>query len=162
MKKRILALVMILVSLFSLASCALFPVYNSLDLESMLQGYGYIVDTVDGNLNEGITGYVHAYKTDSDDYLYYIYCENLSTANKIYKYFKTQNEAEVAALKMKLERASYALNDATDIDGSKKLNYFEIYLDAQYELEKAENFKCGYFANVVWYGTKQAVADIKQ
>ena len=162
MKNRIIAFILLVSCLFALTSCSLLPVYNSPELVTVLERYNYEITDVDEEVQEGIVGYVYGFKESTGDEIYYIYCEDISSARSVYNYIKTTQKAKIAAIKMEIDKVEYALYKSEGVSASEKGDYYERYVELTEELEKIENYTCGHGLNLVWYGTKQAVSDIKK
>ena len=162
MKKRIIALILLVSTLFTLTSCAFVPVYNSPELVVVLEKYGYDITDVDEEVQEGIVGYLYGSKKSTGDEIYYIYCEDISSARSVYNYIKTTQKAKIAAIKMEIDKVEYALYKSEGVSASEKGDYYERYVELTEELESIESYTCGHGLNLVWYGTKQAVADIRK
>lgn len=160
--KKIIALILLLSCAFSMASCSLVPVHDSEDLVLILEECGYKVTDVDEEVQEGIVGYIYGYNSETKDEIYYIYCENIMSAKRIYDYASSKQKAKIAELKMEIEKIEYALYKSEGISAAEKGDYYEKYVEKTEELEEVENYSYGHGFNVVWYGTKQAVADIKK
>ena len=161
--RKIVALFMLLVCVFSVSSCAVVPAYDSNELIDILESNGYKVEKdVTEKVQEGIAGYIYATNEESGDELYYIYCDNIRSAKSIYDYVNSKQKAKIAELKMEIEKIEYALYKAEDVSAAEKGDYYEQYVLKTEELEKVQNFTCGHGLNVVWYGTKSAVMTIRK
>ena len=160
--KKIIALILLLACALSMASCAAIQVYDSIDLLVVLQNYGYETKDVEETLEEGIAGYIYGYNSETEDEIYYIYCDTLEMAKKVYDYISTAKAAEKAELEFEIAKIEYALYSSENVNAEEKGQYYENYVKRGEELKKLEDYKCGYKLNVVWYGTKQAIADIKK
>ena len=152
---------MIFACIFSLSSCAIVPVYDSIELAPMLEEAGYKVDIVMEEVQEGISGYVHAENRSTGDELYYIYCDNMTAARSVYVYIKSKNQARAAELQLEIDKIEHALYKSEGISAKEKGEYYEKLVERTEELEEVQNYKYGHALNIVWYGTKQAVSDIK-
>ena len=113
-------------------------------------------------MQEGIVGYIYGHNEETDDEIYYIYCENFFSARSVYNYVDSKQKARKAEIKMEIEKVEYALYKSEGISAAEKGDYYEKYVELTEELAEVEAYSCGYSGNVVWYGTKQAVSDIKQ
>lgn len=158
--KKVLSLLLLLVCIFNLASCAVFPLYEPVDLKVVLIRHKYNIKHIVLDKQEGIIGYVHGTKKSSGDEIYYIYCENITAAKAVYGYVKTKHEAKVSALKLEIEKIEYALYATDGNTASQQGRYYEQYIEKREELKKIENYDYGHVMNVVCYGTKQAYKDI--
>ena len=158
--KKVVSLLLLLVCIFNLASCAVFPLYEPVDLKVVLILHKYDIKHINLDKEKGIIGYVHGTKKSSGDEIYYIYCENVTAAKAVYEYVKTQHKAKVSGLKLEIEKLEYALYKTEGNTASQQGRYYEQYVEKQEELAKIENYHYGHVVNVVCYGTKQAYKDI--
>lgn len=161
MKNKIVALILFVSCLFSLTSCSLYPIYNSSELINILKKNDYEIEDVDEEVQEGIIGYIYGSKESTGDEIYYIYCEDISSARSIYNYMKSTHKAKIADIKMQIDKVEFALYKSDGISAAEKGDYYERYIELTEELEEIEKYTYGHGLNLVWYGTKQAVADIK-
>ena len=161
--RKIVALFMLLVCVFSVSSCAVVPAYDSGELIEILENAGYKVEKdVTEEVQEGIVGYVYATNEETEDELYYIYCKNIKSARSIYNYVNSKQKAKIAELKMEIEKIEYALYKSEGVSAAEKGDYYEQYVLNSEELEKVQKLTCGHGLNVVWYGTKSAVMTIRK
>lgn len=160
--KRIVSLLLLLICVFNISSCAIVPVYNSPELKMILNAQGYTVEDVDLKNDDGVIGYVYASKRDTGDKLYYIYFDNMTSAKSMFDYINNKQKAKISELKMHIEKLEYALYKADDVTAAEKGDYYEQYILLTEELEKVKNYTVGRGFNVVWYGTKQAIADLRK
>ena len=159
--KRIIALILMLSCVLTVASCAVVPLYDSSDLVVILKENGYTVKETFKNVREGVVGYVYAHRIRTGDELYYIYCEDFASANSIYDYVNSKQKTHIAEIKMEIDQIEYALYKTEGLSAEEKGRYYQRLIEKQEELEEVKNYTCGRGLNVVWYGTKQAVLDIK-
>lgn len=163
MAKRLISLFLLLAIALSVTSCAIVPVYDGLELEAIWTKNGYTYKRNDpSSMNEGILGYYYAYNPSADDEIYYIFCDDIFSTHSIYDYIDSSRKAKIAALKMEIDQIEYALYKAEDVSPSEKGRYYEKYVIKTEELAKIQNYDCGRGLNVVWYGTKQAIADLRK
>ena len=162
MKKQFVACLLLIACALSLTSCFLIPMYDSPELIEILESKGYEITDVDEEVQEGIVGYIYGHNEETDDEIYYIYCENFFSARSVYNYVDSKQKARKAEIKMEIEKVEYALYKSEGISAAEKGDYYEKYVELTEELAEVEAYSCGYSGNVVWYGTKQAVSDIKQ
>jgi hypothetical protein len=160
--KRIVALFLLLACVFSVSSCALVPAYNSDQIQKILVDDGYTLKDVDFENDDGVVGYIYASKESTGDELYYIYFDNFRSAKTMYDYINSKKKAKVAELKMEIERLEYSLFKAEGVTAAEKGDYYEQYINKTEELEAIEKYDTGRGFNVVWYGTKQAISDIRK
>ena len=156
--KKIISLILALVCLMSLSSCAIVPVYDSVDLIKILENNGYEIEDVNEPDHKGVVGYIYAHKVD--DELYYIYCKDFATTKAIYKYIKSDLDIKIADLKAQIKEAEWKL-EHSDASATEKGVYYAEHILLKEELAEVQNYGCGRGINVVWYGTKQAIKDIK-
>ena len=161
MKKKIVALILILTCVFSIASCNRIPAHDSDSLEEILTSCGYAFVYEHSDAREGMTGYYYAEKAETGDYLYYIYCKNIESANSIYEYEKSKNKAKIAELELEIDKVENVLYKSEGVSAEEKGKYYQKYVELSEALEVVKNYKCGRYMNVVWHGTKQAISDIK-
>lgn len=161
MKKKLLALVVLLTCVFSITSCAVFPAYHGDDLTAILEDLGYEVEEVTGITEEGISGCIYAKNPETGDELYYIYCEDFSSARSIRRYVNSQKKAKIAEIKMKMKKIEYKLYKDENVTAAEKGVYYEKYVLLKEELKEVRNYGCGRAVNVVWYGTNQAILDLR-
>ena len=159
--KKIIAMLLLVACAFSTVSCAIVPAYNSDELLAILEDKGYSVTDVDVETNEGVVGYIYAVKAETGDEIYYIYCEDFASSRSLYNYIDSLQRAKIAEIKMEIEKIEYALYKAEGVTAAEKGDYYERYVMKTEELAEVERYVCARAVNVVWYGTKQAVADIK-
>ena len=163
--KKIVALVLILASVLAISSChkKILPAYNSDKLITILEAHGYEImeDVEEEQVKEGVTGYIYAVNLETGDEIYYIYCENVSSTNSLYDYIDSKQKAKISELKMEIDKIEYALYKAEDVSAAEKGDYYEQFILKSEALEEAKKYGCGRGLNVVWYGTKQAIKDIK-
>ena len=129
MKNRIIAFILLVSCLFALTSCSVLPVYNSPELVAVLERYNYEITDVDEEVQEGIVGYVYGFKESTGDEIYYIYCEDVSSARSVYNYIKTTQKAKIAAIKMEIDKVEYALYKSEGVSASEKGDYYERYVE---------------------------------
>ena len=161
--KKILVLLLTVSLAFSLASCAIFPAYDANNLVSILKSNGYeILEDVNSEVQDGMTGYIYAYNFDTKDEIYYMYFKNFNSANSMYNYINNKQKAKISELKMENNKLENLLYKSEGISAAEKGDYYEQYILNKEALEEAENYECGHGVNVVWYGTKKAVLDIRK
>ena len=152
---------MLLVCIFSISSCAVVPAYHALDLIAILEAREYEITDVNHEVQEGITGYIYGSREDSNDEIYYIYCKNLRSAKSVYDYVNSRHKARIAELKMEIDKIEYVLHKSEGVSAAEKGDYYERLVINSEELEKIQSYSCGHGFNVVWYGTKQAIMDLR-
>ena len=62
---------------------------------------------------------------------------------------------------MNIERIEKILN-SENVTPAEKGDYYEEYVIYKEELQEVQRYDCGKGFNVVWYGTKQAILDIRK
>ena len=135
--------------------------YDGNELYARLIECGYEVEEIESTAQEGMLGYYYAERRDTGDSIYYMYFEDTKAAKAMYDYVKSSYKAEVAELELEIEKVEYALYKSEDVSAAKKGKYYEKYVELTEELEELKNITHGQSFNIVWYGTKQAVDDIK-
>ena len=156
--KKIVSLILFFVCLFSLSSCAIIPAYDGVDLERILINNGYEIEDVNDTEHTGVAGYIYAHK--ADDELYYIYCKDFATTKAIYKYIKGNLDIKASDLTTQIKDIELKL-EYSDASASEKGKYYEEYILLTEELAEVQNYGCGHGLNVVWFGTRQAIKDIR-
>lgn len=156
--KKILSIILIVACLFSLSSCAIIPAYDGDDLKRILRRNGYEIEEKYDVDHQGVAGYIYA--RNGSEMLYYIYCNDYFTTKTIYKGTCSELDVWVSELQIEIKEMEAKLN-SPDISASEKGKCYERYLILKDELERAQNFGCGHGINVVWFGTKQAIKDIR-
>lgn len=159
--KKLISIVLLLACILSLSSCILVPAYHYNDLEAILKEKEYALSNIDNNSHEGVNRIVHGVNYDTNDEIYYIYCEKFGSAKSIYDYIDSKQKAEIAELKMKIEEVEYMLYKAEGVTAAEKGDYYEEFVKLDEELKEVEKYGCGRGFNVVWYGTKQAIMDLR-
>ena len=159
--KKLICIALIVACLLSLSSCIFVPAYHYEDLEVILEEKEYEISDLDENLREGVVRAIHAVNYDTGDEIYYIYCEKFGSAKSIYDYINSKQKAEIAEIKMKIEEVEYMLYKAEGVSAAEKGDYYEEYVKLDEELKAVEKYGCGRGFNVVWYGTKQAIMDLR-
>ena len=158
--KKIIALILILTCLFSLSSCAVVPAYNYVDLVIILEKQGYETSYEGHSEYEGIDGYLYAYNSETGDELYYVYCNSFSMSNTIYEYIKSSREMDISSLKMEFIQNVYAILFGYTT-AAEKGDDFENIVHIVWNYVEIQEYGYGHVANVVWFGTKQAIKDIR-
>ena len=159
--RKTFKLLLIVVLLLSLTSCAVIPAYDYDKIVVILENRGYTVKHIAMSGEKGIVGYYYATKEDTGDELYYIYCDKIKYAESLYEYIDSQRTAKIAELKMNIERIEKILN-SENVTPAEKGDYYEEYVIYKEELQEVQRYDCGKGFNVVWYGTKQAILDIRK
>lgn len=146
---------------FNLSSCIFVPAYDATDLIEILEANGYKITDVEEDTHEGVVGYIYGYRSETGDEIYYLYCKDFASANSIHDYLSSKQKADIAEIKMKIERVEYMLYKAEGVSAAEKGDYYEEYVELKEELAGIERYGCGRGFNVVWYGTDNAILDIK-
>ena len=155
--KRTVALILLIASIFSLASCSPLVAYNLDDVLFILEWGGYTVENVDIESEEGIVGYIYGEKSDTEDEIYFIYCDDFDSARTLYKYVKNKHKARISELEMEIEKIEFALYKSEGVSAAEKGKYYESYILKTEELERCKDYEYGRYHNVVWYGTESAI-----
>ena len=179
MAKKLIALFVLVATLFVFASCSMPP---KLDLEKAadnLEDNDYVVMHTDDEdeLEAGMKEMLRAMKMDKDgdddEYLLVIKFETFKLAKLYYKQlklqFKTEKdeyEAEIAALKLEIKTAKYELkkyddDSAWDEDDIDELEEELEELQEEFKKFKKEG-KFGIIGKTVWTGTAKAFKDSKK
>ena len=156
--KKILSIILIVVCLFSLSSCAIIPAYDGDELKRILETNGYEIEEGYDVDHQGVEGYIYAHK--ADDELYYIYCKDFATTRAIHKYIKGDLDIKIADLKIQIKEVEWKL-EYSDASAVEKGVYYSEYILLKEELAEVQKYGYGRGINVVWYGTKQAIKDIR-
>ena len=161
MKKKLIALLLLVTCSFCITSCAVVPAYDASELIPILDRKGYDVEMINEVSEEGISVYLYANNPETGEKLFYIYCEDIRSAQSIYRYINSQRKAKIAEIKMEIEKVEYSLYKGENSTAAQKGDYYEKYLLLKEQLDEVQNYGCGRGLNVVWYGTKQAIMDIR-
>ena len=172
MKTRLLALLMIAVMMFSMASCfgGPKPMLDFDDAKKNLEDAEYTVNVVDeeDKLSVGVAKRLTATKMDEDgddaDYLYLTEYKDAKFAKLVYQAAKEQYDSAVKSLKLEIEEIEFVLENYKDDLKSDEIDEYEDELkDLQKELkEYEEEYLFGIKGNVVWFGTLKAVEDSQE
>lgn len=179
MAKKLIALFVLVATLFVFASCSMPPKLNLEKAADNLEDNDYLVMYTDDEdeLEAGMKEMLRAMKMDKDgddgEYLYIVKFKTLKLARLYYKQlklqFKTEKdeyEAEIAALKLEIKTAKYELKkydddanwDEDDIDEMK-----EELEELQKEFKEfKKDSKFGILGKTVWTGTAKAFKDSKK
>jgi len=159
MKKRIAAFLLIFVLVFNFSACSLHVIYSDYPVvRGKLASSGYEIKEYDGTYGRKTVEYMHGTHGDSDE-IYVIYCSSRRVARSIYRYAKRMHKARLAELEMEIKILEYALYKDNSAGSSTKGEYYKEYLEKKEALAKCKEYDFGRVANVVWYGTKQAIID---
>ena len=175
--KKLVALLLVVSTLFIFASCSMPP---KLDLEKAadnLEDEDYFVTYVDDEdkLPAGIVERLYAYGDDDDDdqdYLMILKFETLQSARLYYKQLKlkykeeiTDYKEQIKALKLEIKTAKYELrkfDDDSDWDDDDIDDLKEELEDLREEFKEfKKDSKFGIMGKTVWAGTKGALKDSK-
>lgn len=164
MKKKIIALVLLLACIVSLSACASKTIEGDYaDVKKRLQQSGYNVIDLETPYEYEILSCMHAFM-DVDgkiEEVYVIYCSTATMANKVYEYVENKYNYEKSELEMKEKILKYAYNTA-DIGSESKVEHYSNYLEVKEQLKRYDRYSFGRNVNMVWYGTKQAIADTNE
>ncbi|MBQ7390004.1 MAG: hypothetical protein IJW02_02710 [Clostridia bacterium] len=159
--KRIIAIILLLTVVLSITSCIFVPAYHANTLIDILEDNNYVITDVNDTEYDGVVGYIYGERAETEDEVYYIYCEDFASAHSIYDYINSQMKADIAELKMEIERIEYLLYKAEGVSAEEKGKSYEKYVELKEELEEIERYGCGRGFNVVWYGTDKAIMDLR-
>ena len=157
--KKFLALLLVLVMTFALASCSLFskPELDLDDAQDNLEDEDYSVRYEDDedNLGAGVEEYLSAYD-DKDNYLRITVYASAKLAKLDYKARKLQIDTQIKETKLEIQQIEYLLeNYKKDLDDPS--DYKDQLKDLEKELEQLEEMVVGKSGKTVWYGTKDAI-----
>ena len=157
--KKFLALLLVLVMTFALASCSLFskPELDLDDAQDNLEDEDYSVyyEDDEDNLQAGMVEMFSAYD-DDDNSLYVVVFDSAKLAKIYYKAAKLELDAEIKATKIEIQEIEYLLeNYKKDLDDPS--SYKDQLKDLEDELEELEEMVIGRSGKTVWYGTKDAI-----
>lgn len=161
MKKRLVAFVLILACIFALSACASQNINGDYsDVRQNLIDQGYNVVDLETPYQYEILSCLHAtmYVDGELEEVYVIYCSSSGMANSVYEYVKNKYNHEKSELEMKEKILEYGYKTA-DIDSEAKVEHYSNYLSVKEQLERYDRYSYGRNVNMVWYGTKQAIAD---
>lgn len=161
MEKRIVALILFLVCIFSLAACKPKTVDGDYSVVvDKLRESGYSVIDLETPYEYEILSCLHAEADINGQHeeLYVIYCANASMANKVYEYVKNKYNHEKSELEMEEKILEYAYKNA-DINSESKVEHYSHYLEVKEKLKKYDRYSYGRNVNMVWYGTNKAIED---
>ena len=157
--KKFLALLLVLVMTFALASCSLFskPELDLDDAQDNLEDEDYTVYYVDDEdeLEAGMVEGLSAYDED-DNFLYVVVFDSTKLAKIYYKEAKLELDAEIKAIKLEIQEIEYLLeNYKKDLDDPS--DYKDQLKDLEDELEELEEVVLGRSGKTVWRATKDAI-----
>ena len=169
----LLALVMLMSSVFVLSSCsAEKPELDLDDAKKALEEAEYDV-TYDEKYDEpGIVARLYARKGIGEEsewggyddyYRVYIYeCEKSSTASLLYKQQKKELEMEIEYYKMEIKYLEHILDKYEDDMDSEEINECKDEIkEMKKELEELEDYVVGKSGKYVWYGDAKAIKATK-
>ena len=164
--KKLLALLLVIVSIFSLASCSLLAAKPELDLEDAkdnLEDAKYTVYLEDDVDEPGIKEYLRAYDEDGENYIYIVVFEDTKLANLMYKQQQLELKSEKENLKIEIQAQEHRLDKYDDDLDSDEIDEIEDDIkDMEKELEELKKeYVIGKSGKTVWYGTKDAIEDSK-
>lgn len=166
--KKILAILLIAVMMFSMTSCFGKPGKPELDLtyaKKNLKALDYIVGIEDDDdfLEPGVIEELEADSEDGSESLYIVTYKNTKYAKIMYKMLKQENEATIKSLKLEIKQLKYVLRKyAKTLDSYTVETLNEELEDLRRELdERQDNYVFGRKGRFVWYGTPEAVRNSK-
>lgn len=174
--KKLLALLLVICSVFSLASCSLLGPKPPKDLEDVADELedskkytAYWTDDEDDIGNPAIKEKLRIYGIDEDgyrdydDYLEVTVFDTRRAAKLYYKELKTDHQYEIDECKNYIAQLKYLINHYEDDFDSDELDDLEDELkDAKKELEELQKeIVLGISGKRVWYGSKDTLKDIK-
>ena len=162
--KKLLALLLVIVSIFSLASCSLFaakPKLNLDDAKDNLEDNDYSVTYVDKDAGTGVKEYLRAYNDKGDEITIYIY-EDATSASIAYKMAKLNQDQQEEYNKLRLKRYQNLLKKYEDDMSSSEIDSVEDSIKDLKKSMKDNDYVIGKSGKTVWYGTKDAIKDTKK
>ena len=159
--KKLISIVLIMTCFLFSTSCSLVPAYDYDDVEDILEEKRYEISDIDDGSYEGMNGFIHGVKENTEDEIYYAYFKDISSAKAFYNYVNNKQKAKISELKMEIEKIDYLLHKAEGVTAAEKGKHYEKYVELSEVLDEIERYTCGRALNVVWYGTKQAIMDLR-
>jgi hypothetical protein len=163
---KLLALALLVASVFSLASCSLFapkPETDLKDAEKALEDNKYTVSHVDDEdeLSAGVAEYLSA--SNDDDYLRVTIYKDSTLASIAYEELQQNLKEEKAAIKRNIKKYKHLIKKyKDDLKDDDLLDSYEDRLeDYEEQLEEMKNAVIGKSGKTVWAGTKDAIKDSK-
>ena len=157
----LLALLMLVSSVFVLSSCAQKPKLNLEKAEEALKDNDYYVSYDDDSSSTGVAEALYAYKDDHK--LVIMKFEKSSTAKIAYEQLKMEYEHEIESMEMEIKAAKHTLKTYEDDMKSDEIKALEDEIkDLEKELEETkEDYVFGRSGKYVWYGDAKAIEDSK-
>ncbi|MBQ9773707.1 MAG: hypothetical protein IJW30_06440 [Clostridia bacterium] len=163
-----LALMLSLTCVLTLASCALFQKKPEMDLEvaaENLEDADYYVSYEDDedNLEVGVEATLYAYDEDGENYLRMVTYIETSSAKIAYDALKKEYDAEIDMIKLEIKRIEDILeNYEDDLEDEEVDEYEDELKECEKELEEMEEeHKMGRSGKTVWMATVDAIEDSK-
>ena len=165
----LLALLMLVSSVFVLSSCAKKPELDLEDAKEALEDAEYVVNYVEESDKNGVESYLSASKKVDGDDLWDTYdikitkYEKASTAKLEYQIQKKQYEMTLEYYKLEIKKAKHYLSKYEKDLSSSEIDSYEGEIK---ELEKAleeykEDYVIGRSGKYVWYGDLKALEATK-
>ena len=157
----LLAVAMLVSSVFVLSSCGKKPRLDLEKAEKALEDNDYYVSYSDDIDEPGIEESLYAYKDEHT--LVIVKFEKSSTAKLYYQQVKMQMEQEIESLEMEIKLTKHMLSKYDDDMDSDEIDDLEDELkDLEKELEEIkEDYVIGKSGKYVWYGDAKAIEDSK-
>lgn len=170
---KFLAVALMLASLLSLTSCIDLSFLNKpeLDLEAAeknLEDDGYTViytgksdvaSEIIENLDPGVEETLYAKKGEAVFYMT-VY-ENDAIAKAVYEQMKYSRESSEKRTKLEIKQIETMLKECEDLSSAEKNDYEDDLDDLEETLEEMKEVTIGRSGNVIWYGSKEVIADTK-
>ncbi len=163
---KLLALALLVASVFSLASCSLFapkPETDLKDAEDALEDNKYSVSYIDDedDLSVGVAEKLTAY--NDDDYLQVTIYKDSTLASIAYEELQQELKEEKATIKRNIKKYEHLIKKyKSDLKDADLLKTYEDRLeDYEEQLEEMKNAVIGKSGKIVWAGTKDAIKDSK-
>ena len=157
----LLALLMLVSSVFVLSSCAKKPQLNLEKAKDALEDNDYRVSYSDDVEDPAYEERLYASK--DDHYIVIVKFEKSSTAKLYYQQSKMELDQQIEALEMEIKLAKHLLKTYEDDMKSDEIKELEDEIkDLEKELEEyQEEYVIGRSGKYVWYGDAKAIEDSK-
>ena len=157
----LLAMLMLVSSVFVLSSCAAKPKLNLEKAEKALKDNDYSVSYTDDVDEAGIEERLYAYK--NDERLVVIKFEKASTAKLYYKQLKMELDYKIKSIELEIEANEHMLSKyEKDLKSDEIKELEDDIKDLKKELEEyKDEYVIGRSGAYVWTGTEKAIKDSK-
>ena len=167
MKRKILALLLVVIMMFSMTSCfaGKRPELDLITAKDNLIERDYMVSIEDDTdfLDLGAEEEFEAFSTENDDSINITKYKNAKYAKIIFKILKQENKETIKSLKLEIRQTKYLIRKyKKTLDQIKIENLNDDLEDLLEELEeRQDNYIVGRKGRYVWYGTPGAINDTK-